>query len=207
MCSCSQQALQLEASRAENISTRMRVSLAAATCVHAGQRPSSSLPRVVALCARLSACLPDLWLCLAGLARPSQQLQLGANMLCLDTVALAQNRSRHGRSAQHLLAWIPRRCMGKKTFARQLCGLEFYIQYMNTVPFLYHLQQLLLSNIGSILRGLMQFVPEFSKLSVLHGQACVISLLTSTVRVDLLPSRQPWPRLLVFLGLRLGHQQ
>ena len=88
--------------------------MAVPTCAHACRHLSSSLPGVAALCAGWSACLPDLSLCRAGLAKPSQQLQLGASMLCLDTAALAQNHSRHDRSAQHLLALIQRRCIAKR---------------------------------------------------------------------------------------------
>ena len=201
----------LRASHAENSSTGRRISVAIPTCVHACRHLSSSLPRAAALCAGWSACLPDLWWCLAELAGPSQQPQLGANMLCLDTAALAQNRSRHGKSGQHLLALIQRRCICTKMCLQGTSVVWNCIQRDShyKAPFLYHLQQLLLGDIRSVLRCLLQFLPELTKLGMLHGQECLISLLTvhSSTRIELIPSRQPWPRLLACPGHHSGHQQ
>lgn len=191
--------------------------MAGATCVHACQRLSSLLPGAATLCAGWSACPPDLWLCLAGLAKPSQQLRLGAGMLYLDTAALGQSHSRHGRSAQHPLALTQLRCTGiKALLARQLCGagnskrLEVYIVgRTSTIPFLYQLQKLVFGNVGSVLRFLLQFLPELPKFSVLQSQA-LSDQFGNAYRIweaKLIPSRQPWPRSPVSQRLHSGLPQ
>lgn len=78
-----------------------------------------------------------------------------------------------------------------------------------TVPFLYQLQKLILGDVGSVLRCLLQFLPELPKSGMLQSQALSdqFAVVYSSLERKLIPSRQPRPRLLVSQELHSGLPQ